>query len=282
MKTVLEILNAMKEYFHRKNLEPSRRLAEEVLSAALATNRMQLYLQFDRPLNEEELEKCRSLMQRRAKGEPIQYIAGEVDFYHCSFLVTRDVLIPRPETEQLVDKIVGEIKGDDLSGKVLWDMCAGSGCIGISLKKRFPSLSVVLADCSAKALLLAQENGKRNGVEVACVEGDLFAPLLGRKCHYFVSNPPYVDPVEYARLQSEVRDFEPPGALLAGPGGLDFYRRFSQELKNYLYPGAKVWMEIGFDQGEAVKNLFLGAPWRGQKVERDYSGNDRFFSLEIE
>ncbi len=281
MKTVQEILEATKEYFHRLQQEPARKLAEEVISAALNIKRLQLYLEFDRPLSEKELERCREFLRRKAKREPIQYIVGEVEFYHCRFDVAKEVLIPRQETEQLVDKIVQELKKVDLKEKVLWDVCTGSGCIGIALKKQFPELKVFLSDISPQALALALQNAKKNEVEVILEEGDLLTPFKGQKCHFFVCNPPYVSDEEYLKLEPEVRDFEPKNALVAGDG-YDFYRRLAAGLPQHLHRGAKVWFEIGYNQGNYLKDLFRGEYWRNVKVERDYAGIDRFFSLEIE
>lgn len=282
MKTVREVFDAMRDYFQRLQLKPERVLAEEVIGAALNIKRLQLYLEFDRPLTEEELEKCRDYLKRRAKREPIQYIMGEADFYHCRLDLTQDVLIPRHETELLVDKIARELKKMDLKGKSLWDVCTGSGCIGIALKKQFPELSVTLSDISPAALKIAKKNCEKNGVEATILEGDLFAPFEGQKCHFFVCNPPYVAAGDYPHLEPEVRDWEPKGALVGGERGLDFYERLAGELPRYLHPGGKAWLEIGVDQGKYLLELFKGDCWREANAERDYAGIDRFFSLEIE
>lgn len=260
-------------------LNPARGLAEEVLGAALNIKRLQLYLEFERPLTEPELERCREFLRRRVKREPIEYILGQVEFYHCQIDLSKDVLIPRQETEQLVDKIVRELKKCDLKEKILWDICTGSGCIGIALKKHLPDLRVCLSDISPEALALAKHNAEKNGVEVSVAQGDLLSAFPGQKCHFFVCNPPYVSTVEYPGLEPEVRDWEPKLALVGGELGLDCYRRLAEELPGHLYPGAKGWFEIGKGQGKSLLELFKG--WRA-KVELDYAGTDRFFSLELE
>src|SRR5262249_40817956 len=143
-------------------------------------------------------------------------------------------------------------------------------------------LDVVLSDLSPKALEVAQANAQLNGVAVEILQGDLLAPFVGRKAHYVVCNPPYVSEAEYAALSNEVRHFEPIQALLAGRTGLEFYERLAKELPAFLEPSAKVWFEIGTGQGRGVQSLFGNPPWKNCHVGKDWSGHDRFFSLEIE
>ena len=159
MHTVIEILKLSTEFLKQKGIENSRRQAEDLLGDALGVGRMGLYLEHDRPLTESELNKCREWLKRRGNGEPLQYIAGKVEFFGCSLIVTPEVLIPRQETEILIDKIVQKLSTIDLEGKILWDVCCGSGCIGIALKKKFPKLHVALSDISAEALAVAKKNG---------------------------------------------------------------------------------------------------------------------------
>lgn len=282
MKTILDIINLSSEYLERHDIDPSRREAEQLIADVLKLKRLDLYLQFDRPLNEQELEKCREVLRRRGLGEPTQYIHGSVEFYDCIIDVSTDVLIPRQETELLVDKMVKVLEKEDLQGKTLWDVCCGSGCIGISLKKRFPELEIVLSDRSPFALEMADKNAKQNNVAVTLLLGDLFQPFAGKKTHYLVSNPPYVSEEEYKELAPEVRKYEPREALIAGANGLEFYERFAQELSHYLHPGGKAWFEIGAEQGESVKKLFESMACRHLVVEKDWSNQDRFFFLEIQ
>lgn len=282
MKTILEIVQLTKEYLAKKEIHNPSREAEQIIADALGIKRIDLFLQFDRPLNENECAKCRETLVRRGKGEPSQYIAGEVEFYNCAIKVSPAVLIPRPETEILVDKIAAALKNEELQGKELWDVCSGSGCIGIALKKRFPLLHVVLSDLSEAALAMAKENAERNSVEVEFLHGDLLEPFRQRKADYFVCNPPYVTEEEYHNLDREVRDYEPRLALVSGATGLEIYRRLAQELPSRLQPQAKMWMEIGTGQGDAVNLLFKTPPYIKKQVEKDWAGHDRFFLLEIE
>lgn len=161
MKNIQEILQLSTEYLAKKQIENPRRQAELIISLALQMPRMDLYMQFDRPLDEQEISVIRDNLRRRAEGEPWQYIHGEVEFYGCRITVTPDVLIPRQETEILVDKIVSLLRKNDISKKKLWDMCSGSGCIGIAIKKAIPELQVTLSDISEKSLAVAQENARK-------------------------------------------------------------------------------------------------------------------------
>ncbi len=285
MRSVQEILYLSTDFLKQKGVQNARRQAEELLGDALGVSRVQLYMEFERPLSDAELAKSRSALMRRAKGEPAQYIHGEVEFHDCAIKVTRDVLIPRQETGILVDKIAQQLAKEDLAGKILWDVCCGSGCIGIALKKRFPQLSVTLADICPRALAVAKENAHKNNIEVQLGEGDLLTPMHGQKCDFFVSNPPYIAQAEYATLDSEVKDYEPALALVGGTTGVEFYARLAQDLPQHLHPQGRGWMEIGHTQAVAIMDLFKGKPWQNPRIEQDYAGHDRFFSvffLEIE
>lgn len=280
MKSILDVIKLSTDYLQEKGIASPRRQAEELVGDVLGISRLQLYTEFDRPLVEAELDRCRKSLARRGKGEPWAYIRGDLEFHGCIIKVNPDVLIPRQETEILVDLIFKALAGEDLQGKTLWDICSGSGCIGIAIKKRFPALDVVLADNSEKALDVARENALLNEASVEFVQGDLLQPFHGRKAHFVVSNPPYVSEPEYAGLDISVKNFEPKSALVAGKSGLEFYERFAKELERHLHPGAKAWFEIGHIQGGPVKALFDSPPWKHCRVEKDWAGHDRFLLLE--
>lgn len=282
MITIREVLKKSEGFFQAKGIANPRRQVEEVIADALDLPRIELYMQFDRPLESKELDHCRKVVARRGNGEPNQYIRGFVDFHECKFKVDSRVLIPRQETEILVDIIAKELNDCDLPGKVLWDVCAGSGCIGISLKKKFPELEVVLSDISEDALVIAKQNAIENEVDVSCVQGDLLQSFSGKKADYIVCNPPYIANHEFEALEREVKEFEPKLALVSGESGLEFYQRLADELPEFLNANAKVWFEVGEKQGEAVKNTFSASKWKKVEYQRDWSGNDRFFFLEIE
>lgn len=282
MKTILEVLQLSADYLKKKGLKNSRRDAEELIANVLSSNRLDLYLNFQTPLNDEELKKCREVICRRAAGEPVVYIEESLSFYGCKILVNSSVLIPRPETELLVDQIANQLDKENLQGKVLWDVCTGSGCIGIALKKKFPNLKVIVSDCSEKALEVARKNAVLNEVDVQFLLGDLLDPFKNLKTHFFVCNPPYVTEEEYDLLDSDVRDFEPKLALVSGKNGTEFYQRLARELSNYLFPQAKCWFEIGTGQGESVLSFFSMPPYKNLVIRADFAGHDRFFSLETE
>ena len=277
MKTIGEVIKLSASYLQERQADNPRRSAEELLASLLKMKRMDLYMQFDRPLTEPELAALREQIRRKAKGEPLGYISGEVEFLDCAIRVDRRVLIPRQETEILADLIVKRVGGSE---GTLWDVCTGSGCLGIALKKALPQVKVVLSDLSKDALALAKENAKANGAEVEFLEGDFLAPFEGRLCDFFVSNPPYVSQSEYLSLDRSVRDFEPKMALVGGEAGLDFYERLGRDLPRFLKPGGLAFLEIGAGQGEAVKKIFSGAEWAKAELKKDWSGRDRFFFLE--
>ena len=221
-------------------------------------------------------------MKRAVKGEPFEYITGQVSFYHCNISVTPDVLIPRPETEILVDMACKYLKTQDLIGKTAWDLCTGSGCIGIAVKKSCPDLGVSLSDISDKALAVASKNAQENSCLVEFVHGDFLKPFKDCKADFIFCNPPYIAFKEYLTLDPSVKDFEPKEALLGGEDGLAFYKRLKEDLPSYLNRGAKIFLEIGMGQGNALLDLFSAHPWKGARIEKDWAGHDRFFFLEFE
>lgn len=282
MKQLGEVLLASTQFLKGKGISSPRLLAEELIAFVLKIKRIDLYLQFDLPIKEEELSQIRPLLKRGALGEPVDYILGEASFYHTQLVITPDVLIPRPETEIFVDLICKELGKSSQLGKEAWDVCTGSGCIGISIKKACPDLKMTLSDLSMQAVELATQNGLRNGVEVECLQGDLLEPFQGKKADIVICNPPYISEEEYEGLDPSVKGFEPKLALVGGLDGLDYYRRLKESLPLFLNPKAKVFFEIGTGQGEALMHLFVDPIWVLKRVEKDWSGHDRFFFLEFE
>ena len=282
MKTIAEVLTLSTTFLSDKKIDRARRSAEELLASILALKRMDLYLQYDRPLLEGELERMRTLLKRRSTGEPLEQVLGEIEFYHCQLAITPDVLIPRQETEILVDLIAKKIKERPVLGRSLWDLCTGSGCIGLSLKKSFSELNVSLSDLCPKALALAKKNAEANQLQVDLRLGDLLEPFFGETADFIICNPPYISQKEYEALDPGVRDFEPRSALLAGERGTEFYERMARELPPFLRPGAQIFFEIGSGQGAAVQEIFSSLPWRRSRLLLDWAGKDRFFFLEIE
>lgn len=280
--TVGEVLALSAKYLEERKIVSPRLQAEELLADLLNCKRLDLYMQFDRPLEEDELVPYRQLLKRRGKGEPLGYLLKEVEFFDCTLTLSSAVLIPRQETEILLSKIVEKFSAADLQSKIAWDICTGSGCLGIALKKRFPALDVTLADLSEDALKVAKTNAERNEQQVTCVQGDLLKPFLGKKADIVICNPPYISSDEYAQLDPEVKDFEPKMALTSGSSGYEFYERLAKELPDFLNPSAQVFFEIGRGQGERLLTLFSASCWKSKRVEKDWAGHDRFFFLEFE
>lgn len=274
MKTVKEILLLATDYFKERKVAAPRLSAEELLANLLGLKRIELYMQFDRPLLEEELSLFRPMLKRRGQGEPVDYILGRVQFGSVSLKVDSNVLIPRPETEILLERICKE---NFETGTAL-DLCTGSGCLAVALKKRFSQLQVSASDLSAQALEVAKQNAEQNGVEVKFYQGDLLQPLSGLKFDLVVCNPPYISQAEFDRLDREVSGFEPKSALLAGQTGLEFFERLARDLPSHLNAGAHCFFEMGAGQGEAVKNIFNLAGWKEIHVENDWAGHTRFLN----
>ena len=255
MTKLREIFSIVLNHF-TGHLEQPQRQAEELFCDLLKKSRAQLYEHFEQELNMQQYEQSLHWMERRLNGEPLAYICGQVNFYGCSLKVNGCVLIPRQETEILVDEIVQQLTGEDLDNKMLWDLCCGSGCIGIALKKKFPSLKVIMSDYSPDALLIARQNAYLNQVDVSCLEGDLLSVLAGEKVNMIVCNPPYISTEEFTSCEKDVRCYEPREALIGGKTGLEFYRRLAGDLPNFLLPHGRVWLEIGHKQGVDMMSIF--------------------------
>lgn len=276
MKTLGEVLKLSIQYLKTKDPAHSRRDVELLFSHIFKIKRLDLYLNFDRPLIESELTSIREGIKRLANHEPIQYIEGRVDFFGCTIKVTRSVLIPRPETELLVDKIVKELQTQEVNGKVLLDLCSGSGCIGIAIKKKLPGLRVLLIDLSKEAIELAKENARENNVSVEYLQGNLFDPLQANKVDFLVCNPPYLSVAEYEKADLSVKNFEPKMALVGGESGLEFYKEIAKRAKEHVT--SSIWLEIGATQGIEVQKLFLDEGYQAPLVEKDLAGHDRFLT----
>jgi release factor glutamine methyltransferase len=279
--TVVEMIRWTTEYLSGKGFHDARRSADLLLAGVLGLKRLDLYLQFDRPLTPEELAEYRERLRRRARHEPLQYIDGTEAFRDLVLKVDRRVLIPRPETERLVQEVLDWAAGrTDLRAV---DVGTGSGAIALALASEGPFARVVATDVSADALALARENHQRctPAAPVEFRPGDLLEPLRGETVDVVVSNPPYIGDEEAPSLDAEVRDWEPARALFAGTGGLDVIRRLVPQAAGVLVPGGLLAMEIGERQGAGVCAIIhqtnaFGAP----RVRPDLAGRDRFVLAE--
>jgi release factor glutamine methyltransferase len=273
MKTVGEILDTSIKFLGQRGIDRPRKVIEELLSSTLCLPRLEIYMQFDRPLQPQELDQMRNYLKLAAKGEPWQYIVGEMEFLGCHLKVGPGVLIPRQETEILADKIVKELPEGPCA---IWDICTGSGCLGLAVKKKRPDCTVILSDLSETAVEIARGNAKRCEVEVEVRQGDLLGPFCGAKADVVICNPPYISERDYLELESGVRDWEPKMALVGGVTGFEFYERLARELPAYLNEGARIYFEIGTGMGEEIKKIFVSSGWNSVGIMQDWASHDRF------
>lgn len=253
--------------------------AERLLMERQQWNRTDFVLHLNEEMPSDSKRQLIEDVAEHGGGRPIQHILGYEWFYDLKLKVTHDTLIPRPETEEIVDKFLQQTKQDD-SLKVL-DIGTGTGAIAIVAKKQRPNDDVTGTDLSPKALAVAKENAEANGVAVRFLEGDLTAPVKGEKFDVILSNPPYIGEHEKNVMDQSVLDYEPPMALFAENDGLFIYQRLAKELPRLLNPNGNIYLEIGYQQGEAVKELFQKAfPEALVQIEKDLSGLDRLISVQ--
>lgn len=279
--SVLSLLKWTTTYLGEKGVAEPRLNAELLLAGALGVKRLDLYLQFDRPLTPEELATFKPRLLRRARGEPLQYIAGEAEFRDLTLRVDRRVLIPRPETELLVGAVLEWAAAHE--GRRALDIGTGSGAIALSLATE-GEMEVVATDVSAEALELAAENLRTAapGAQVELREGAVFEPVAGERFDVVVSNPPYIGERERPELDTEVVDWEPAGALFSGGDGLDVIRAIVLGAPEHLRPGGLLALEIGAAQAEAVAAIVRARPaFREPIIRKDLAGHDRIVLAEI-
>ena len=249
--------------------------AEWLLSEITGLSRTQLNMDGHKSISEEQLQRFNSLLQRRLDGEPIQYILGEQSFYGYDFIVDEHVLIPRFETEELVEKAIKWAKEEGATKFI--DMCTGSGCIGLTLLKECPNMSGILVDLSTEALKIASRNATRLNLEnkVKLIHSDLFDQVPSGEVDLILSNPPYIVTEVIKGLEAEVRMSEPYMALDGGDDGLIFYRHIIKSAKEFLRIQGLLIVEIGYDQMEQVKKIFSDEGYSHIKGFQDMSGKDR-------
>ena len=260
--TTLKILEWTREYLSRKGIENARREAEWMLCAATGLDRMGLYLNFEKPLNEVELASYRKMIARRAGREPLQHILGTEEFFGLDFEVTPDVLIPRHDSETLVQEALARRS----EARSVLDIGTGSGCLAIALAKNLPDAAVTAVDISEAALTVARRNAERNSVSVRFLHGSLLEPVRGELFDLIVSNPPYIPTTEINQLEPEVRDFDPRSALDGGIDGLDFYRQLIPAAVSHLAEAGWLLMEVGAGQAHDVAWLFKESGSYGEPV----------------
>ena len=269
--TPLKLLAWTQEFFARKGVDAPRLTAEVLLAHALSCDRVRLYLDFDKPLGDPELARFRDLVRRRADGEPTAYVVGRREFYGRPFRCDARALVPRPETELLVEAALAALP----AGGAALDLCTGTGCVGLTLALERPGARVVLVDLDLAAAALARENAAALGAEVEVLVGDLFAPVAaGGRFDVVVANPPYVPAGELPGLAREVLR-EPRLALDGGPDGLAVLRPLVLGALPRLLPGGTLALEIHEGQAESVPRLCLDAGFAAAELRRDLAGLPR-------
>ena len=241
-----------------------------LLQMVCKIERSYYYVHGEEDITQDAQKEYEIAVQKRAEHIPLQYIIGAQEFMGLRFKVNSNVLIPRQDTETLVEQVLKIVK----PGMKVLDLCTGSGCVLISVLKNAPELTGMGSDISKTALLVAKENAKLHEVDAEWVRSDLFDNIT-ETFDVIMANPPYIPTGEILSLMPEVRDFEPENALDGGADGLDFYRKIAGQVKDYLNPGGYVYMEIGYDQGEAVSELMRNAGFTEVEVIKDLARNDR-------
>ena len=253
--TVLNLVNWTKQFFEKHNIESPRLEAEVLLAHVLGWERIQLYTGFDRAVPPDKLAEFKQLIVQRSEHKPTQYILGRCEFFSLEFRVAQAVLIPRPETEHLVEALIERAR-EIADAKVL-EIGTGSGCIVVAAATALPAAEFNAVDISDDALAIPRENARRHevGGRIHFGQGDLFEPLVGRTFDFIVSNPPYVSEAEWRGLAPEVRDFEPRTALVGGADGLDVYRRIIPQAGEYLAPGGSLLLELPAGKAQEVREI---------------------------
>ena len=278
MLTVLEAINLSTEFLEKKEIESPRINAELLLAHALNCKRLDLYLSYDRPLNEDEVKVYREFIRRRIKSEPLQYIIGKVEFYGIEFNVNPSVLIPRQETEILVETIINSVNKDG-SLKIL-DVGVGSGNISISLAKHLPYSKITATDISEQALETAKANAEMNNVleKINFIKHDILSHNLNDEFDIVVSNPPYISREEFPQLKDELKVYEPQNALTDFSDGLNYYRIISSKAKEFVKNNGKIFFEVGQGQVEDVKRILAENNFNEISIVKDYLKIDRVIS----
>ena len=273
MKTVLECLERGASYLRERGVEGARRNMEWLLAQQLSCTRIELYASFDRPMTEQELAPLRGLLKRRGEGEPLQHILGTVEFAGREFLCDKRALIPRPETEEMVELTLQLDLNDQLQ---VLDVGTGSGVIGITIGLSLGErcANTVLTDISSAALALAKENADRHALPVNCIETDLLEGVVGTY-HLILANLPYIPVGDKETLSQEVAH-DPATALFGGQDGLDLLRRFIPTIRGHLKPCGWLVLEIGSTQGPEVVALAQSAGLDPVRLQHDLSGKPRF------
>ncbi len=277
--TIQRLLTWVTEYLTQKGVDAPRLSAELLLSHVLGLKRIELYTQYNKVVAQEQRDRLRDLVKRSGEHEPVAYLVGRTEFYSIEFEVTPDCLIPRPETELLVQRSI-EFLRKRTGPQQICDLCTGCGVIAVAIAKNVPDAKVTATDISEPALAVAAKNIEKHKLadRVELRHGDLFEPLVPQLDLFdlIACNPPYVSAPEYEALDRNVKDYEPRIALYAGQDGLDVYRRIVEKVGQFLKPDGVLLLEIGYQQGSAVRELLEQTGIFTQiRIDKDLQGHDR-------
>ena len=269
------MLQSTTAYFTKHKIESPRLNAEHLIAHVLKLSRLELYLEFETKLNETELAQLRDLVKRRGQGEPLQHLLGTVEFCGQTFLCDKRAMVPRPETEELVELLKSEVRGQKSDLRIV-DVGTGSGVIAVSFAKQFPEAKIYAVDISDDALALARENAARLGLKerIQFEKGDLLENL-DERFDLIVANLPYISMQDRHLLAREVLH-DPEVALFAGPGGDEIVRRLIEQAPSHLAPGGLLALEIGINQAEGLSEVLRQKNYHDIESKKDYAGINRF------
>jgi len=278
-QTINELITNGEKILRDAGVEDHKIDAEALLAFVTGFDKKTLFLNRVCEVSDEQYASWIALLNRRASGEPLQYIIGEQFFMGHRFSVSPSVLIPRPETEILADKAIKYISENDVKNAL--DLCTGSGALAISIAKACPRVKITASDISEKALSVAKQNAKDLDVsdQVDYVESDLFSALSKEVFDLIITNPPYIKTDDLAGLSREIREYEPLSALDGGADGLDFYRRIAMKARAFMSAGACLMTEIGADQANSIASIFTDAGFTAIEIIKDYNDLDRLLIL---
>jgi release factor glutamine methyltransferase len=277
--TIQRLLTWVTEYLTQKGVDSPRLSAELLLSHVLGLKRIELYTQYNKVVLQEQLDRLRDLVKRAGLHEPVVYLVGKTEFYSIEFEVTPDCLIPRPETELLVQRSI-EFLRKRTGPQLVCDLCTGCGIIAVAVAKNVPDARVLATDISETTLAVAAKNVEKHKLQerIELRKGDLFEPLVPQLDQFdlITCNPPYVSAAEYEALEKNVKDYEPRIALYAGEDGLDLYRRIVEKVDQFLKPDGVLLLEIGYQQGPAVRGLLEQTGVFAQiRIDKDLQSHER-------
>ena len=278
---VIDLLNWGEKYFTDNGFDTPRKEIEILIQNILECSRVDLYLRFEEPVAKFQLVKLRGWVQRRKNREPIQYIIGKAGFYNLILNVTPDVLIPRPESEILVELLLSTVDKDEKIS--ILDIGTGSGCLALALGKELPKANITGIDISKKAIEIAELNAETIKIKnVKFLQKDLFEDRIDRKYDILTSNPPYIPQKEIESLMPEVKEFEPLYALTDSADGLTFYRKISEISSTIVNPNGRIFLEVGLgEHPKMAMKLFSNEKFKNVELIKDYNGDDRVLKAQI-